>query len=195
MSNAVPPLNESSGTPWKCPSCQRDVHGNVKPHFPIRSGDMQMRHKCPGCGHRFFRSATEDELNSAFDNAQATSRTWRRLAANLRSRSDMHSMKRLHGRLERASENSVSAHAYLLLLQSVAEKSLARIDVGAHMVPTEIVVDLLLDMRDLVTGTPAQPTLETLLAKAQTNPGYQILKGELNMSLDQIKRESVQHFI
>jgi hypothetical protein len=156
---------------------------------------MQMRHKCPSCGHRFFRAPTEDELNSAFDSAQSTSRALNRLTANLRSRTDMRGMRRLHAQLERASENSVSAHAYLLLLQSVVDKSLDRIDAGAHMVPAETVVDLLLDMHVLVTGTPAQPTLEVLLAKAQTNPEMQILKAELHRSLDKIKSESVRSSI
>lgn len=220
MSNVVPPSGGTRGQhpSWTCPSCGQSVQGSVKRHFPIRSGDMQMRYKCSLCGHRHFRAATQQEwndlseetnsvvadsstsvLNSSAARASLSPnneawfpRTYKRLTQSSRKRSEKRSLEKLHARVERATPESVSASAHQLLIQSVIDKSLGRLDSRARMVPAELVADLLIDLHQLVAGSPAQVPLESLLGKANASFGLHMPTTELQRSLAQIKRASIR---
>ncbi len=205
MSNEVPSSGESreQSSSWTCPSCEQLVQGHVKRHFPIRSGDMQMRHKCPLCGHRHFRAATQQEWadfsgsmgadadTNASGPAGATVEPWlprtcKRMAQTSRNRAEKRSLEKLHARVERATPEAVAA-AHQLRIQSIVDKALSRFDSGARMVPAEVVVDLMVDLHNLVAGTGAQMLLESLLEKANANLGLYMPLVELQRSLARIK--------
>lgn len=196
------------------------MQGHVKRHFPLRSGDMQMKHKCPLCGHRHFRAATQREWDefsgsaggsvadsaSLMDGKNSSSsstangepwlpRTCKRAARNLGQRAERRDLERSLARMKHATPESVSASAHQLLFQSVVDSSLGQLANGAHMVPAEIVVDLLVDLRTMVAGTSAEATLDGLLEKANASSGLHMPMMELKRSLDRIQRHSAPQLV